>query len=485
MLAVAALTVAWLAIASHAPGWLIGTPEYHWPVLRHGEWARLPGAAFAVALCCAAGVMLASGVEHVLWHKFGRARIYLALFLLGLSFQLGTASVHRMGLLELPLRVYLPDHTSYFTDAKKIEDLDLWLRTFPANIKRMETHTRTHPPGAVLLFYGAIQAAERCPSFSRWYQRNVPRSDEAMQRFELSAAEAAAGGLCALVLLLAASAAAPLGFAIGRVITDDRKAVLGAVLFAAMPSFTHKTPSLDHLLAGLILFSVWLCISAIRNKQVWRVALAGAVIGAGLWLGTALLAAVPLCLFYMGAGAREFSREKAQAKNLVILAASLGVIICACTAAVTLMGGAVFGVSWLEVYTAITDVGWRLNNELSGRESVWMWVAFGPYELLAWAGAPATAYFLLGVGRNVKLAARRKFSEVDPWVAALVLILAALFLSGRVVYEAPRLTWFCYPLIGLSASKGLSSSLEGKAIAGPAIIVGLTAASALVFRMVY
>jgi hypothetical protein len=479
--AAAALTAAYLAAIGFTPRWLIGTSEYQWPVLHHGSWARLPLAATLLAGAAALALLLIAELPALLKTRWGRARAYGAMLLLGLAFQLGPAATHRMGLLEYPLRVYLPDHTSYFTDAAKITELRPWLASYPSRTADFATHTRTHPPGAVLLFYAAQRALERLPAVARWYVDAVPRSREAMQTFGLSPAQTAAGGLMAALLLLGAAAMAPLTFALGRGLLSDQRAALAAVLLASAPAFSQHTPVLDHLLAGLILTALWLTLTAIRKGRMARVVGAGAIIGAGLWLGTSVLAALPL-IALVGAGVLWEYRGSAPRRRLLVLYASIMVVLVGAAALAVLGLGLALGADYLDVYRAITEVGWNFNNQASGRFQTWSWIAFDPYEFLAWAGTPLAVLFGGAVIGEIWTRVTNP-GHGQAWVLAAVGFMAALDLSGKVCYESARLAWFCYPLLAIVAAK--SAPLPGPRYRLPALVLGAQIVSTLVMRMIF
>ncbi len=477
------LTIAYLAALSFTPDFLIGTPEYKWPVLKHGQLSRLPLAALVMALASAASLLLFREVKEIAAAKWGRAKIFAALFLIGAGFQTGPALVHKMGAIELPLRVYLPDHTSYFTDAAKIGDAGEWARNFPKNVKNMATHTRTHPPGATLLFLAVQRMMERTPALSEAYVDHAPRSAEAMKRFGLSPSQVTAGAFSALLLFLASASAAPLTFAIARIMMDDKSALLATALFAAGPVFAHKTPVLDHLLGVIILLSLWLCLSAVRHKHMWRIGLAGLLMGTGVWMGTAVLAALPLCAAYLAAAFFVFAKKDVSyARLAVLLACCILVLMGAALFSITLVG-VVLGVGFPEVYAAITETGWYNNNTVSGRVHSWMWIAFNHYEVLAWAGVPVAIMFIVAVVRTVNAARQKRFSSVDPFLVALVVFLLALNFSGKVCYEAARLTWFCFPLIAMAGAREAAAEKSGWKL--PAALVAMQSASTLVFRMIF
>jgi len=466
--------------------WLIGTPEYQWPALWHGLWQRLPSAVLILGVAAGLWAHFAAGVGEGLKTRAGTARTYLALLLLGLACQLGPAAVHRMGMMELPLRVYLPDHTSYFTDSVKIDDTRGWIDSYPMLIDEFATHTRTHPPGATLVFHAVRKAARAMPGLSAAYARTMPRSEEAMRTFGLEAPDLMAGAVCALGLLLIAASAAPLTFAIGRIMVGEQRAAMAAALFALAPAFAHKTPILDHALGVLMLLSLYLALRAVRDKMIWLAAVAGGIVGLGLWLGTTMLAAPPMLAFYTLAAIWTFKKQDAAPRSMAILFVSLMVVVCG-SALVTLFGiGAALGSDYLAVYNAITEIGWQINNQASGRHSTWLWIAWNPYEVMAFAGPPMAVCFIGEVVRQARAAAGGGVKSLDPWTLAPVVFLVALDLSGRVCYEWSRLAWFSFPLVAIAAARFVPAPGGGERRIMPiAILLGLQALSTIVFRMIF
>jgi hypothetical protein len=479
------LTLLYLGAIAFTPAGLIGTPEYRLPVLHHGSFARLPVAALILALAVLVAVLFLRDLPALLSARLGRPRVYAAFFLLGLSFQLGPAAAHRMGLVELPLRVYLPDHTSYFSDAAKILSMRVWLEAFPVRLRELGTHTRTHPPGAVMPFFVLLRAMESRPELAELAAGWVPRGDEARSKLGLSTPEVAAGGLAALFLLLIAAATVPLAFALGRALTDDRRAGLAAALFAAMPAFGHQTPVLDHALGFMILLALWFTVSALHRRALWKMPAAGAIIGFGLWFGTSVLAAAPLCLLFLAAGLFHLRKETAPLRNHVVLFLALTALLLTTGAAVTALIGTALDINYLQIYRAVMESGWSFNNRVSGRFHAWMWMLWDPYELAAFAGMAVSGCFLWAIIGQGRLLGARRFSAINPWLLATVVFLLALDLSGKVVYEASRLAWFTFPLIALGAVNALPDPDEPGYLPASAILLGLTAASALTFRMIF
>ncbi|MFO8058202.1 MAG: hypothetical protein R6V10_12985 [bacterium] len=523
--AVAALTLAFLVLLRLFPHELGSTAEYEWPVLFHGELSRLPAAVLITLLCAGVLAFPATESHALLRKKAGRLRLLAALFLLGAGLQLGPAAVHEQGLLEYPLRVYLPGHTSYFADAARVEDAEKWLDDFLPRFEKLSaileevkarqasgnevkelwqkadrilhTHSRTHPPGAVMAFYAAQELARSSPGFTGYYLNSAPRSREAAQRFGLDAAEVAAGGVSAFVLFLLAAGCVPLAFAIARLVLKEEQALLAAGLFATAPAFSHKTPVLDHALAFFILLCLWLFMSGLFTGKWWKPVIAGIIAGLALWIGTSVVALFPLCALFAAAwfvksGRQENHGTGISGKKAGVNALSAFFILSAVAAAVCLGLGIVLDLSYIKVYQAVSRTGWNLNNLASNRENVPLWMVFNVYEMLAFAGVPMAFFFLASTGKSITDVFKKRGSETAPWVLAIIVFLLALDLSGKVCYEASRLAWFGFPLMAIAAAQLIPAQTEDTngnnrrtMTLFIAALLALQAACAITFRMIY
>lgn len=522
--AVFLISAAYLALLGSYPFALGGTREYEWPVLFHGVASRLPAALLITLLCAVALALLGRDMGALFNAKAGRARLFAALFLLGVGLQAGPAAVHKQGLLEFPLRVYLADHTSYFADAARIQDPSKWLDDYLPRFEKLSvmldkvksgrqsdeelreiwseadkifhTHTRTHPPGAVLAFYAAQEAVRLMPGFADFYVRAVPRSREAAAKFGLSDYQVAAGGVCALLLFIFAAACLPLSFALARQVLSDEKALAAAALFGTSPAFSHKTPVLNHALAFVVLFCLWLFITGLAKRQWWKAVLAGALSGLALWAGTSVVAVFPLCAVFAGAwlwGRRSRAGEEGAVLKADAGRAVLFFLLVAASAALLCLGlGLVLETSYIRVYKAITGTGWEFNNLASQRQNVFLWISFNFYEMLAFAGVPLAFFFIGSTGKNVLALFRKKADDQTRYALAVIVFLLALNLSGKVCYEASRLVWFGFPLMAIIAVQampaprnGLSDAENNRAAWFLAGVFAVQTACAVAFRSIF
>ena len=471
---VAILTVLYLAALALWPEALNHNSEYQWPVLHHGIAKKIIPASFAILAII---VILVRLYQKLDWQNLSsRTRTSLAFLILltSLGLQIIPMTVHRMGLLEFPLRIYLPDHTSYFTDAIQFQEKQLF-EDFPKLVTQLHTHSRTHPPGAIQFFHSLIRVTQDLPGFVQWYNRTIPRSQEAAERFHLSFDEVAAGGLAAALIILMAAGTVIFCLWSGNLLQIENRAVwLGACLFLFTPTFSNKSPVLDQYSSFLFLFGAAYFLWGLKRKSLWPGLLCGFFLSSGLWWSYSFLAAPPLCLLLAAA----WMKKNPSSRPFLYLGLFLIALI------VMPLAAWISGADPAAIYKA-NLAGWYFNNTVSGRIHMWKWILFNPYEFFAWLGVPIFLFFALAVGREVKKAWLKQWDRIDPLIWAIVIFGIALDLSGRVCYESPRLAWFYAPLVCLVAAKGFTET-QGSNRAWPlAIVLVLQAATVLVFRMLF
>jgi hypothetical protein len=381
-----------------------------------------------------------------------------------------------MGLLEFPLRIYVPDQNSYFTDAVTLENHRGWIQDFPNLVPQLHTHSRTHPPGAILFFWIRNRLVENHPGLVEWYFRTIPDSQKAADYFKLSQAQVAGGGIaCVWIILYAILSIIMLDGLLDSFGEKNQLIFATISLFIFTADFSSKTPVLDQVFALYIFLALFLFFGGLKKKQpVWGL-FSGWILGLGLFSSYTLLAAFPLLLLLQ---VSWWWKNRSSSPFWIFILFGLG---------------AVFGLGmhiWLSKCDPIAIwranvAGWYFNNTTSGRIHMWKWILFNPYEFFAWLGVPVFCFFALAVWREVKKARLRKWGEIDPLVWAIFIFGLALDLSGRVCYESPRLAWFYAPFVCLVAAKGFANTEGFNRPWALAVVLVLQAATVLVFRMYF
>jgi hypothetical protein len=465
------------------PGTINHTPEYQWHVIHHGVVEKMIPAAAAMAVIIWIIISVGRGLQREesriikSWHKG------LVIFLCGLALQIITMSTLRMGLLEFPLRIYLPDHTSYFTDAVKIKSPERFLAEFPENSLSLNTHSRTHPPLTILIFKALNRTAEALPGFVEFYNRTVPRSAEAQNRFNITPAQVAGGGLAALIILIITSLAAVMAYLAAREFLTDRAAYLAAVLFVFTPAYSQRSPVMDQVYGFFIMLSIWLLLLGLRKKRMWAGAAAGLVIGFGVWTSPVFWAGLALAGIVSASWIAK-ARNEFQGTNLFSFLLGLCALMAAGLLLALLGTGALLDLNYLEVFSANMK-GWNFNNTMSGRVSAWMWMLFNPYEFFAWQGMPVLILCALAFGAEIRRLLNRHL-QMESWFIWAVLFFGLLLdLSGRVCYEASRLAWFLVPFTCMIAAYALEQRLNNRVGSAWGLILALQLLLILAFRLVF
>jgi len=482
LLPVAALTAIYLAALALWPESLNHNSEYAWPVLRHGVAGKLIPASLSFFIIIVIFTHLTLSIKWQVSGLIKWIKLSTFLFFISICSQIIPMTVHRMGLVEFPLRIYLPDHTSYFTDAVRyigiMQRVEL-ITEFPQKVDMLilETHSRTHPPGAILFFRKFIDLSSKLPGFVSWYNHVVPRSQEAGERFKLISDEVAAGGLAALAIILFACLVPAMMIWLRYPVQNNQEIIwLGATFFLLTPNFSSKTPVLDQFAGFIIMGGVILFLNGLPKNKTLMSLFSGLLLTLGLWLSYTFLAAFPL-VFFVAAAWQIKTKSVLSRAYLTSFFLGIGaglLIILAWVAPGNL----------LAIYRA-NLAGWHFNNITSGRIHMWKWILFNPYEFFAWLGIPIFCFFALAVWREVKKVRLRQWSEADPLVWAIFIFGVALDLSGRVCYESPRLCWFYAPFVCLVAAKGFANTEGLNRGWGLAVVLVLQAATVLVFRMLF
>ncbi len=441
--ATAFFTVVYLLFIIFLPEKINHTPEYHWPVLRHGVLVKMIPAAAAIAACIWLVVSFIKRSERAGTSKVKTWQAGLFIFLAALAMQVIPMSMHSMGLLEFPLRIYVADHTSYFTDAANIKRPREFLQKFPKTAQSLHTHSRTHPPLSVMTFWAVNRVTGAFPGFVSWFNRTVPRSEEASRKFDLTPAQVAGGGVAAALITMTACMCAVLAFLTAAEFFGFRAALCAAFIFIFTPAFSHRTPVMDQAFAFFILLAVWILLKALRLKKSLLGFMPGIIVGLGLWFSPVFLAALPLAgafFLYWLARAKKNGQDIPSFSFILVFS-----VLFAAGVLIALLGtGALLDLSYLEVYRANMK-GWSFNNTASGRVSTWMWILFNPYEFLTWQGAPVLVLLLVSIGMEARRIFKREVKTGSLFFWTVIVFALALDLSGRVCYESPRLVFFLIP----------------------------------------
>ena len=341
----------------------------------------------------------------------------LLLMIANLGFQLGGMLRHPQGLAWLDAIVTSPNATSYFTDARRIDDIATWLANF--HLAGLELHSSTHPPGPIL-FYSAFIGM-------------------------FGAAGAARAGGIALGAI--ATLAIPLLYAFGGLWSRDRRErLLSCAMYALMPAAVAFFPEFDQIYPVFAMLVALTWIGALRGSPMQAVAF-GAVVFAMTFFAWNLLA----MLAFVGLYSLYFLRRE---RGSVDAVRRVGAAAMSALATFVLLE---IALRLATGYDAPRSLAHALAMQREQAALIdrpwWACVLLDPYDFLLGAGvlaAPLLAFFLV----RARADASRGREDVALSLIGLATILA-VDLSGLLRAETARVWLFLQPFAIVPAAREL------------------------------
>ncbi len=255
-------------------------------------------------------------------------------------------------------------------------------------------------------------------------------------------------GRLAALCIAGGALVAPLAYAVGRQLLDDRRARFAALLTAAAPSvLLFGATSADALYASLGLLAAWPLATSHRAVRA-----AGAVL-------LALASLFAWSLLAIGAWAALLAWRRDGVRAMLVLGVT-------CAAALLAVHGAL---------AALT--GWDPIGTLRATERVYRFGIAAERPYWYWLPGSPTA-FLLMLGLPVAWLALRALMRGDDAAIAIFAVLAIAAVAGFTKAEVERI-WLCFaPLVCVAAA----SALQERHLR---IVLALLGAHALAWEMLW
>jgi len=454
----AALTGLAVGVALWWP-YRLGVDDWAWEQVKDPVWERVPYtlAVFALIACVVVvGWGRVSGASR-------RREAALVALLAGLAFlaQVMAGRQARAGYHESVFAIGLPGASAYHGEARSIEHLGAYLRTFHQQVRRRSFRVQlsTHPAGPVVLMWGLNHvfagnpgAAEGfidcCERWLAWGMR-LEESPAAARLFaKMSPPELAGVWLATIVLRLAACLVVVPVYLMARHCHGRGVALTAGAFSAAIPSLLVFSPIVDLCFPVLAATACWLSFSAGERRSVWRAALAGLVVSVGLFFSLAFIVvalwagALALVALWRGEGR---PRKRHVVRLLAGGVAGLLLPVAALYAA--------FGYNSFAVWRAC----WAGNAEfnLLSQRTYWKWLLVNPVEFLIFLGVPVACLFVRRLVAECRELTHRRFARRD-WPTLVVAgLLVALNVLGANRGEVARLWMFLMPACALAAAAEL------------------------------
>jgi hypothetical protein len=296
----AALTLALIAAVLLRAPFANGPAEWEWPY-------RPPGlAAGPAVLALLAGGLIAGSIAGLA----GRARAGMPLLLaaLGFLFTLALTAAQPDGFDRVLRSLGSRNSFGYVFDAGLAPPTRELLADYPRAVAGLNQHSRTHPPGPLLLVRGLDALGRRIPAgredgavarAGQAFEREIQRARDRGRPAPRGPLVPAAGTLVLLALLLpalSALAAWPLCRLARAWGLSPETAQTASALWLLVPARSLFTPSLDPALPALLLAAAVLATPrpAAARRETWRPLLAGLLAGVCVLTTYGYVAVLPL-----------------------------------------------------------------------------------------------------------------------------------------------------------------------------------------------
>lgn len=343
---------------------------------------------------------------------------------------------------ELIERTLADETNGYFRLAADTGDMAALLRDYPAQMPLFPSeHTRTHPPGLILLNWLALQTLQRWPGLAQTAAETVwPLRCADLWLLDSPPEVAAALAIVTLLTLLAGALIVWPTYALARRLLPEGAARLATAFAATLPALLIFAPTPVQVDVTLAVTAVFLLRLGLERWQGRWFFLSGVIVSLMSFFSLGNLALLALLggygLFYWWEKGRERPFARLVAYGLLV---GLG------AAFVWL----VYWVGWGVPPWEVVQVGLAQHYELVTlhRRYDW-WLFYNLLDLFIFAGPVV----VIGTIAALSSVIRNPESGIRPLLLPLLLLILLLNISGSARGEVGRLWLFLMPFLALGAA---------------------------------
>lgn|SRR5574341_15869 len=463
-----------LALAIDLTPWLRGPAgkwEWRWHYQPQGFYpARLSLSVLAIALI---------GGWYWLARRQAKVTAWLlaALVPLGIGLQLAILSNTPTGL-QIVARVLNPAYFGYYPPATEIEDMAAFIDTYAveqANFKH--PRLQTHPPGNVVFEYVILKVVEAIPPLTAPFEPAIAARRASLPDWIDSYSNVeVVGGLAsgATIILLSTLAVISL-YLLARRNGSEEMARRCAVLYLLMPALTLFEPKIDVPYTLLSTLAYLLACLGLADRKLWLLYASGVLCSAGTFASYSLAPlSLAIGILVLGDGLAAWRQGTKTVQRIALEVA----ILAAGGITVQVLAALLYGYEPVQAYLIMRDET-ALYNTL---RNYWYSLVYTPYDLLLFAGIPASILLVCQWARLIRRMAAREWPKRLDWITiGGTAAMALLTLSGIQKAENARVFLYFMPMMVLG---GVKESVERDIPAGGfGVIAALTATQLLVFQL--
>lgn len=378
-------------------------------------------------------------------------KLLLALIIiLSFLFQISVQFFSRAGVPVLIHRIINPELNGYFTAALPVENVADFLNTYNQNILKFVYHAKSHPPGAILLFFAIKQLMLAFPVLGNIAGSFSPAHADVKSVWDilLPSEKATAIFSAFLIPFISALSTIPLYYST-KILFGVKSALRVAFLFVFIPSVVLFIPINDSFLHIFAITAFFFMLKGIKQKKLLYISLSGLTLFLGLFFNLSLLPLVIfLGVFFL---LSNLTQKKIEFKYILKcgLVFSLGFILF------PLILYFSFHFDFIQmlkiIMGSVPDVHTR---------SYKIWIFYNLYDFFIFSGIPIAVVFFLSLKQLFRNTVAKKWKYIDHAYLAFFIMLIILNFSGSVRGETGRILVILMPFMALIAANFATNNLK-------------------------
>lgn len=368
-------------------------------------------------------------------------KLLLALvIILSFLFQISVQFFSRAGVTVLIHRIINPELNGYFTAALPVENVADFLSTYNQNILKFVYHARSHPPGAILLFFAIKQLMSAFPVLGNIASSFSPTHADVKSIWNvlLPSEKATAIFSAFLIPFLSSLSIIPLYYS-SKILYGAKAALRTVFLFVFIPSVVLFIPINDSFLHIFAITAFFFMLRGAKQKKLLYISLSGLTLFLGIFFNLSLLPLVIfLGIFFL---LRNCIQKKIQVKYILKSGFffSLGFIL------LPLILYFLFHFDFIHMLKIIMGSVPDIHTR-----SYKIWIFYNLYDFFIFSGIPIAVIFFLSI---------KKLFLNHLLIAFLVMLLVLNF-SGSIRGETGRILVIFMPFMALIAAGFTTNNLK-------------------------
>jgi len=364
--------------------------------------------------------------------------LLLVLITLSFFFQLSVLDFSRSGVPVLIHRIINPELNSYFTASLLIQDPIDFLKNYDQYLSHFVYHARSHPPGAVLIYYLVKQFISPFTFFIDFTNSLNPGHADVKQLWNLLLPinKATAIFSAFFIPLLSTLTLIPLYYS-AKILYGTKVAIRSAFLFIFIPSIVLFIPINDVFLPLFSISSFLFLIKGLKENKNKHFFISGLILFLGIFFSLSLL---PLLLLFTIYSVFKIRKDKFKKYINPILHFSIGFSL------LPISFYLLFNFNFILLIQTIMNEVVHVHTR-----SYTTWIFYNLYDFFVFTGiAISTIFFAL----------IKKFDKSDILFVSFLIFIIIVNLSGSTRGETGRI-WSPYlPFIILPVVAFLTDKLK-------------------------